>query len=948
MSPLFTPRWLPVLAVLLATGASAQPTPSAEIERLAVKAASSQGVRLIIGLNETVEPETRLSKSAAGLQRARVRAAQDSAISKLLSGTGSQVRAQFERQPHFVADVDANAMARLRSSKLVRSLEEDVPLPSTLLESTSLVQAPDVWASGRTGTGWTVAVLDTGVDKNHPFLTGKVVSEACYSSNTSIAQSVCPGGVTESTAAGSGMHCSSASDACRHGTHVAGIVAGSGGPNGTQGVAPGAKLISVQVFSHFPSYGTVMAYTSDIIRGLERVYALRETHQIAAVNMSLGGGQYTSSCDNVNGATKFAIDNLRAAGVATVIASGNDAYKNAIASPACISSAVSVGAHCDVGPDSSACAQGAGGVASYSNIASFVSLLAPGSYIRSSVPGTGYAAFNGTSMAAPHVAGAWAVMKQAQPGISVTEALALFKNHGASVTDTRPGGTVSGLKRVQMGFLAGPARTLTVARSGTGSGLVSSSPSGVNCGGDCTESFPDGGSVTLSAVAATGSTFSGWGGACSGMGSCTVSMTDDRHVIATFTGQPQTLQVIRQGTGLGSVSSSPAGIQCGTTCSVSLPYNTLVTLSATASLGSRFSGWSGACIGTGPCTVTLTSAQQVTATFAVQSHAITVTKSGAGVVTSTTSPLNCGKTCKSTLPHGSFLALAATPSAGSVFIGWSGACTGAGACLVPVNEPTSVHAEFRKSHFRLTYRHLGKGLGTVTASQGTLQCSRDCKSAMVSTEPVTLVAQPAEGSFFAGWGGVCSGFATNSCTVSMDAARTVTATYHRITHALDTVVQGDGKGRITSLPKGVNCASECSRLFNSGTLVTLTANPAKGSLFAGWGGACSGTSTRSCLVPMSQAQSAVAHFMPSHFALQVSKTGTGRGAVVSADSGVNCGKTCARRQPNGSTVTLTATPATGSVFAGWSGACAGSDSCTVFMTQARQVTALFEPAASSL
>lgn len=944
----FPRRWLAAVVVLLATGAAAQTVPNADIERIASKAASPEGVRLIIGLNEPAEPEARLSPSASALQRARIRAAQNSAISTLLGGTSAQVRTQFERQPHFVADVDANALARLRHSKLVRSIEEDVPVPRTLLESTPLVQAPEVWASGRTGTGWTVAVLDTGVDKNHAFLTGKVVSEACYSSNTSIAQSVCPGGVTASTAAGSGVHCSADPNACRHGTHVAGIVAGSGGPNSTQGVAPGAKLISVQVFSHFPSYGTVLAYTSDIIRGLERVYALRDTHQIAAVNMSLGGGQYTSTCDAVNGATKFAIDNLRAAGIATVIASGNEGYKTAIASPACISSAISVGALCDVGPDNSACAQGAGGVASYSNIASFVSLLAPGSYIRSSVPGTGYASFNGTSMAAPHVAGAWAVMKQAQPGISVTEALAQFKNHGATVADTRPGGSVAGMKQMLMGFLATPERTLTVARSGTGSGLVSSAPAGVTCGGDCSETYPDGSSVTLAATAATGSSFSGWSGACSGMGSCTVTMTDDRHVIATFTGQPQTLSVLRQGNGAGSVSSSPAGINCGSTCSVTLPYNSLVTLSPQAASGSRFTGWSGTCSGTGSCTVNLSAAQQVTASFALQTHAVAVTKTGSGVVSSTTSALHCGKTCRSSQAHGSLLSLSATPSAGSVFIGWSGACTGTGSCSVPVNEATSVHAEFRKSHFTLNYRQLGKGLGTVSSDDGMFQCSRNCRSSMASTSSVTLLAQAAEGSYFAGWAGVCAGATTPSCTVSMEAARTVTATFHRITHALQTGAAGDGKGRITSSPKGVNCASECSRLFNSGTLVTLTARPAKASLFAGWGGACAGNQSRSCEVLMSEARHVMAYFVPSHFALNVSKTGSGRGSVVSAEAGIHCGKTCGRRQPNGSTVTLTATPATGSVFSGWGGACTGSDSCTVTMTQARHVTALFGPAVSSL
>jgi titin len=199
------------------------------------------------------------------------------------------------------------------------------------------------------------------------------------------------------------------------------------------GVAKDANIIAIQVFSQFNSAsdcgGTapcVAAYTSDIISGLQRVYALRNTYSIASANLSLGGGSYTSNCDSSDAATKSVIDLLRGANIATVIASGNESTKNAISSPGCISTAISVGATLDT----------ANTVASYSNSASFLNLLAPGSGITSSVPGGGYAAWAGTSMATPHVAGTWAVLKQKSPTSTVTEILNALTSTGVSVNDT--------------------------------------------------------------------------------------------------------------------------------------------------------------------------------------------------------------------------------------------------------------------------------------------------------------------------------------------------------------------------------------------------------------------------------------------------------------------------------------------------------------------------------
>lgn len=826
----------------------AQPQASPELDRLTTLAVNQGVTRVIIGLKVDGAPPA----GGAGLlplsvTRKRVEVAQKAIETDVFRGSSAKVLSRFSLQPHLAAEVDVNTLERLKASPRVLSIEEDVAVPLALAESTAMIGAPTAWASGVTGTDQTVAVLDTGVDKTHPMLAGKVISEACYSSTTAQSKSLCPGGVAQSTATDSGKNCPTSISGCSHGTHVAGIVAGDGGAPGTRGVAPGAKVLAIQVFSHFPASNNVMSYTSDQIRALERVFALKDSQKIASVNMSLGAGQYTSACDGSNLALKAAIDNLRSAGVATVIASGNNGYTNAISAPACISSAISVGAHCDAGPDGSACATGLGGIASYSNIASFVSLVAPGSYIRSSVPGGGYQSYNGTSMAAPHVAGAWAQLRQLQPDLSVSDGLALLKAQGLTVNDTRPGGSVSGLKRLQTGGLTATPRTLNVFRSGTGGGIVSSAPGGILCGGDCSEIYADGTTVTLSATPSAGSTFSGWTGACSGTGACTLSMSEARQVTAEFQLGSYPLTVARSGNATGTVSASSGGIQCGSTCSATYSGGTTVTLTATAGSLARFAGWGGACTGTGTCVVNMVAARNVTATFTATHHTLTVARSGDGQggVTSKPSGISCGSSCTSNQPYNATVVLTAKASAGSSFVGWTGACKGTGTCTVRMSAAVNVGASFRRIPYPLSYSRAGNGGGTVTITNSGLVCGAACSKTFPSGTIVRLTAKPDADSAFVGWAGACSG--TGTCAVTLNAASRVSANFRRVRSELLTVVQSPGSGRVQST--GVACTDQCTNLLPMTGSLTLTAVPVTGWRFVKWTGSCSGSST--CKLSMS-------------------------------------------------------------------------------------------------
>ena len=487
-------------------------------------------------------------------------------------------------------------------------------------------------------------------------------------------------------------------------------------------------------------------------------------------------------------------------------------------------------------------------------------------------------------------------------------------------------------------------QTLVVTRSGFGTGTVTSTPAGIACGTDCDQVYTGNTQVTLTATADATSIFAGWtGGGCVGTGPCTVNVNNSILVNAQFDVRNYPLNVARAGTGSGVVTSLPSGINCGADCSQNYAAGTMVTLSAAPTGLSTFTGWSGACTGTGPCVVTMNAAATVTATFTINSYPLTIAKGGAGsgVVTSSPAGIDCGADCTETYPATSLVALTAVADPGSTFAGWSGGgCAGTGPCLVSIGSATTVTANFSTTPTTLFVVRAGGGTGTVTSSPAGINCGTDCSEAYAAGATVTLTAAATGGSVFSGWsGGGCAG--TAPCTVTMATAVTVTATFDQTSYTLTTVIAGAGAGTVTSAPGGISCGADCTEDYGTGTMVVLTPVPGAASAFTGWtGGGCTGTGP--CTVTISNNLTVTATFGVQRNRLTVVKAGTGVGTVTSLPTGINCGTDCTEDYLAGTAVVLTAVGNATSTFTGWSGGgCSGTGQCTVTMDAAQTVTATF-------
>ncbi len=311
-------------------------------------------------------------------------------------------------------------------------------------------------------------------------------------------------------------------------------------------------------------------------------------------------------------------------------------------------------------------------------------------------------------------------------------------------------------------------------------------------------------------------------------------------------------------TGSGTVISGDGAINCGSVCSAGYFSGSVVTLTATPAPGWAFTNWNGCDTIVGnTCTVKMALARNVTATF-TGLYLLSVSAVGSGTITSADGGINCGTACSHSYLSGSSVVLTATPAVGWVFASWSGCdtVTAGNACNVTMSSARSVSATFIPT---LTVSPTGSG--TVTSSDGTINCPTVCSANYATGTTVTLTATPAGGWAFTGWGG-CDIAQGSVCTVHMISGRNVTATF-KLTYMLS--VTTSGSGTVTTSDLYINCGSNCSHLYPSGSQVLLTATPAVGSTFSNWSG-CSSLNNV-CVVTMNSAQSVTASFSPVHVGL---------------------------------------------------------------------------------
>jgi hypothetical protein len=528
--------------------------------------------------------------------------------------------------------------------------------------------------------------------------------------------------------------------------------------------------------------------------------------------------------------------------------------------------------------------------------------------------------------------------------------------------------------RVEISY---PGQRLTLSIPGTGvstgpSGYVDAAVSaGIDCGiktspprTQCSAIEPTGSTVTLAAHPDPYTTFTGFtGGGCSGSGlTCTVSMTADRAVTATFvrTKATNTVAVSTTGTGSGRIVGD-AGFDCGSAgpdvCTLELLPSVLATLiTAIPADNSVFAGWISqdcAMPAASDCLMPISDNRThfATAVFNLKQRTLHVVAGGNGTVTGT--GIDCGggpahTDCDATVPDGTAVKLTATPAANADLASLSGGgCANASPCTVTLTGDTTVTATFTPKSRTLWVVPIGPG--TATISGPGIDCDggplhTNCSEVVPDGTAVTLTVTVAPNSELAGMiGGGC---AASPCTVTMTADTTVVALVSLKQRTLTLAAgPGDGAGYVDASPAGIDCAQgdveghdACAADYPDGTEVVLTAHPLAGAVFTGFTGeGCSG-SAPTCTVTMTEARTVTANFEAPR-TLTVARDGSGGGAVAGA--GIDCGAGCTATVAYGASVVLTATPDARSDFTGFSGGGCTTSPCTVTLTDDVTVTATF-------
>ena len=333
---------------------------------------------------------------------------------------------QWGDAPVFSLEVDREELTALRHDPNVAAVTLDEGGQGGLAQSIPIVGADVLRAQGVDGRGQTIAVLDTGIDTDHPDFAGRIVAEACFCDNLD-GTGCCPGGVKERFGPGS------AEDDQGHGTHVSGIAAG-GGAVAAAGVAPAAEIIAVKVMD-----------SANRFRSFKQIHDallwIADHHpEVDAINMSLGTfSRYEpQQCEStaISIGVQPVIARLRERGVLIAACSGNDGDTKALWLPACMTEVLAVGATFDV-PGSRGTPDA---VVNFTNSSPSLDVLAPGADITAARRGGGAVSLSGTSMATPHVAGTLLLIRQVSGGTLSADFLQeLLQRTGKPVLDTRNG-----------------------------------------------------------------------------------------------------------------------------------------------------------------------------------------------------------------------------------------------------------------------------------------------------------------------------------------------------------------------------------------------------------------------------------------------------------------------------------------------------------------------------
>ena len=492
---------------------------------------------------------------------------------------------------------------------------------------------------------------------------------------------------------------------------------------------------------------------------------------------------------------------------------------------------------------------------------------------------------------------------------------------------------------------------LEVEVTGEGSGNVGCKANGGPVEG-CEASFEEGTQVTVIAEPEAGSELLEWQGDCDSTtgNECEVEMNEAKTVEAVFGLEGFELEVETTGAGDGVVECE---VDFGPTepCQQSgtYPYGSEVTLYAEAEEGSEFSEWTGDCSGTEPtCELTVEAALSVTADFEPGPlFALHIEEPGDGEGT-ISCEANAGpaEPCAPEYPQGTSVKLVAKALAGSEFIDWGGECDVliGNVCELTLDEEKTVEVDFEALPLvSLTINLAGSGEGEVQCKVNG-SSAKACAAEYPEGTELALVATAKEGSKFTSYSlgtGSATACSASPCTFTITTNSKVTATFNLAAKFILKVKKvGTGTGKVESTspvsPK-ISCGTECEKEFTEGTKVTLAKSAEAGSEFVKWSGACTGSGA--CEVTMSSAKEVSAEFKlkpPAEFKLTIVKAGSGSGSVT-----CNAGS-CAATYPAGTEVILAASAASGSTFAGWSGAgCSGTGTCKVTIAADTTVTAMF-------